>query len=964
MLRLYLIFLSLLSAALIFAQHPHYYQIDDRAGLPSNEVYYLLQDSNRLVWIGTSAGLFNYDGSEFKSFKNSNQNSRAVSNIRIDVDGKVWCQNFSGQLFYVDGDSLHYASERSIAQSNYPVYTVDENGDFYISSDSGIYVFKKSKKQFLSLANQDGKLSFITDVLCNNGRVYYAARERIGYFENGKLSTIIKSNRPAQFSDLYKQSFFEVVDGKVVVLAHGANKNSIWQFSNDSLLWLRDLPAKLDRVFALHKDNAGHIWVGSSNGALCLDENLNDLYGGTLFFSSKSISDVVADAEGNYWFSTLQDGIFIVPSLNVWIHTAENSELPDTRIRQLTKDGNSNLFIGFQNGKVSKYNQRTSELKTIAFPNSHFEIQELYFDSTTQQLYVAQNNFWNVNVENLSTSFLKNGDNIKSFFRIDKQYFFAGTVNDATIAVVRNNEIDRISNFRKKRVRCAKYEESMQRLWVGYSDGLFVYENGNSEELRLEGKPIFATDILLTEDKKVWVSTMSQGVIAFNQKQVVEKLNEVVGITNGYVRKLASKADELWMTAEHHLIRYNTLSKQTSLFNHFDGLPSLEIADIEIMDGKIFLATPKGLVSLPLNMLAENKVPPVVAITNVNINNHDTTLHANYELAYSSNNIKIDFRGIAFRSRGEFTFKYRLLGLDTNWIETNSSSNFARYPSLPAGNYTFEVVAINEDGVESMKPETLQLTILKPYWQQWWFYLLAFLLFGSVLSTVFYLRIRALKKRNALEKKLANSQLSTLKAQMNPHFMFNALSSIQDLVIQQKSEKAQLYLGKFSDLTRKVLNASGNEFITLDAEIEMLSLYLELESLRFEGELVYSLNIDENLEPEEMKIPSMVIQPFVENALKHGLLHQQGKKQLIVSFTKMPDYLLCEIEDNGIGRAASAEIKKRKQHQSFATRATEERLSLLRDYYHIKIEMRIEDKTDADVASGTKVILKIFQFNS
>lgn len=195
---------------------------------------------------------------------------------------------------------------------------------------------------------------------------------------------------------------------------------------------------------------------------------------------------------------------------------------------------------------------------------------------------------------------------------------------------------------------------------------------------------------------------------------------------------------------------------------------------------------------------------------------------------------------------------------------------------------------------------------------------------------------------------------------MNPHFMFNALNSIQDLVLQQDTANAQLYLGKFSELTRKVLEVSGVEFVSLQQEVDMLSLYLELEKLRFGDELKYTLTVSDTIKADEQKLPGMIIQPFVENALKHGLLHKTGEKQLLISFSQNVTSLVCVIDDNGIGRKASAEINARKKkHKSFATNATAERLHLLNEYYGLKIDWHITDKL-----AGTSVEIILPYINS
>ena len=253
----------------------------------------------------------------------------------------------------------------------------------------------------------------------------------------------------------------------------------------------------------------------------------------------------------------------------------------------------------------------------------------------------------------------------------------------------------------------------------------------------------------------------------------------------------------------------------------------------------------------------------------------------------------------------------------------------------------------------------------------------ALIIAGLVLLTLlfYYSRFKAKKKaelvtvelketqkRLAIEKQYKDSELKALKAQMNPHFIFNALNSIQDYIVLNQKNLASDYLGKFADLIRNYLHFSDTGYISVPDEVHNLKLYLELEKLRFEDALDYNFSINDNANSELIKIPTMLIQPYVENALKHGLLHKKDNRALQISITKIsPSIIECIVEDNGIGRAKSKEInqKRAKQHQSFALKATTERLDLLNFGKAQKIGVDVIDLMHEGVAIGTKVILKI-----
>ncbi len=229
-------------------------------------------------------------------------------------------------------------------------------------------------------------------------------------------------------------------------------------------------------------------------------------------------------------------------------------------------------------------------------------------------------------------------------------------------------------------------------------------------------------------------------------------------------------------------------------------------------------------------------------------------------------------------------------------------------------------------------------------------------------AEIITLELKETQKRLALEKQYKDSELKALKAQMNPHFIFNALNSIQDYIVLNQKSLASDYLGKFADLIRNYLHFSDTGFISIPDEVHNLKLYLELEKLRFEDALIYNFEIEANANSEAIKIPTMLIQPYIENALKHGLLHKKDDRVLSISIAKTSEKIIeCVVEDNGVGREKSRAIntKRQQQHKSFALKATTERLNLLNYGKERKIGVEIIDLKEKDIAKGTKVILNI-----
>jgi hypothetical protein len=362
---------------------------------------------------------------------------------------------------------------------------------------------------------------------------------------------------------------------------------------------------------------------------------------------------------------------------------------------------------------------------------------------------------------------------------------------------------------------------------------------------------------------------------------------------------------------------------------------------------------------LPLKPIT-SKAPPI-RIQQVTLDNVPVDFQNGLQIQNRNSDLRIAFEGISFRSRNQFHFEYRIAAIDSAWAATPAEVNFVNYASLQPGSFDFEVRAMDENGLRSAAPAVLHFEVATPFQQQPLFFVLIGL--GVLLFSfaIFQVRLGYLRRRHRMQEQLIHSQLTALKAQMNPHFMFNALNSIQDFVISKDVRNSNLYLTKFSTLMRKVLDASGQNKVRLSDEIDMLRLYLDLEQLRFGAEMTYTIECAEGMDVEGIFLPSMIIQPFVENAIKHGLLHKKGEKRLEIRFKVLDNELICNILDNGVGRKRSAEIKARATvaHTSFSTAATVKRLDLIRSLYGAAVNLAIMDLEANGEAQGTEVKLTL-----
>jgi hypothetical protein len=348
--------------------------------------------------------------------------------------------------------------------------------------------------------------------------------------------------------------------------------------------------------------------------------------------------------------------------------------------------------------------------------------------------------------------------------------------------------------------------------------------------------------------------------------------------------------------------------------------------------------------------------------------NADSVLHSGQllTLPYTDNNLSIEFASLQFTTPGQLRYAYQLEGVDKAWV-TAGKDQAARYNQLRSGHYLLKIKCTDRNGIACKGITSLSLYIVPPFWNTWWFYgCITLLATGAVYRTTKWIQDR--KKEKQLlqlkyEMKLAATEMDTLRAQMSPHFIFNSLNSINTFILKNDRENASGYLGKFSQLVRLILDNSRTEWVLLANELKALKLYIELESLRLDKAFSYQIRIAPEVNVSEALVPPLIIQPYVENAIWHGLSLRQGPGGMItIDILKEHDELRVVISDNGVGRAEAARIESRNniRHKSHGMKITAERLAVVNEVYKVNAAVTVTDCPDAASGlAGTKVLLTI-----
>ena len=969
-----------------FAQSPAAYNLSDLYNFNVKTIYYLHQAQNRKVWISTDQGLFAFDGTDFYKYSNNAYQSE-YSAIREDQEGRIWCVNFAGQVFYTEGDSLklfrdvsEYTGDGLVECS--PVYFPD----IYIGTDCGYIVADFYDKTSLEHVQTDAYAKTSYEILPRGDTIYIDLIRQLQAYKNGFIYIANKVTAAQLQKDSVRSLFsikhaiklpslFSWSDRIMAVNIENDTTFEIYTHKNDTTTIKTFIGLPQPNTAALYYDEyTQQYWLGTNDGVLVFDRDLNH----RLFLQGNSISDIIRDHEGNYWVATLYSGVYIIPSQDIVALNTHNSALLHSSIIDMEKTSNNTLFLIDHAGNLYRYSVTENGLFFLL--NTGKEPKKMTYNSIKKMLHFHGSNIlYDLKAEKLISSYYQN---IKSGTAIDSVHFLISQSETAMITnfetspakppmdtawqqryTLHNNSSiypNKIT-LRYKRSQANTVCRTTGTLYVSYSDGLFFYKNAVEHRVLYKGKPLLISSLHPTTGKGVWAANMEGTLLYIDENEVTP-----IARFGATISQIRQKDSLLFLGTNNGLIRYNLNSRQQEVINTLDGLPSNTVTGLAIVNDTVYVATLKGLARVSVSYHYKNTIAPEVSLAQITVNGKPRAPKGVLKLKPNENSLAFTFTTYALRSQKTFTYAYRIVETGSEW--TNTPLNTVSFTALGPGRYTFQLKAINEDGVESTQAREVRFVIDKPFYQQWWFYISTIASVAMLVAFGFSYRIKNIKRQNTLqqqqknlEKKLAESTITTLKAQMNPHFTFNTMNAVQSLILKGNRDEAYHYLAKFSLLLRENLNVSEKNFIGFDKELEMITTYLELEKLRLRKDFEYHITGTETI--GDIKIPAMIIQPFVENAIKHGLLHKEGKKKLTLNF-QQSKLLQCTVTDNGIGRKAAEAIRKNRKdrHSSFSTGAMEKRFALLRAYYKLDLGFAYTDLEEKNVLTGTQVTLNIPYF--
>ncbi len=485
-----------------------------------------------------------------------------------------------------------------------------------------------------------------------------------------------------------------------------------------------------------------------------------------------------------------------------------------------------------------------------------------------------------------------------------------------------------------------------------------------------------------TNDGRIWVGTKNNGLQSFMPSSTSKKATQVLGNDIGQVSQYLSaiKHDErtglLWFTTDHGLTVFDPTKRTAKVYGIGTGLRNayLNGKGLAVVKGLgVFIGQPNGFCLFPNEANTTQTAPDTlrVALTDFKVFNQSKYFEKNIrntsevELKPSENVFEFEFSAPTAPNADLVNYQFMLDDFDEKWYTTESRKSIT-YTELPPGKYVFRVRALQTDF--DVSPETrLAICILPHWWQTWWFALIIVGLLGLAIWAIIRYRTSQIRHEEQLKtafyKELSEKEMTALRSQMNPHFIFNCLNSINNFIVRNNSQQAASYVTKFSRLIRLVLENSQQQKIPLEKELEALRLYMDLEAMRFDGKFRYEVWVDDAVDEQYLQIPPLLVQPYVENAIWHGLMHKPEGGSVVVDVRMAAEDLLhIEVTDDGVGMERSAELESKTalEHKPQGTLITAGRLHNLNPEKPDQGKVSIHNLVDEQgQPCGTKVVLEI-----
>ena len=1013
------LFCCLVCPCLTYGQTIHFQSYSSAQGLSQNSVYSMAQTKEGFMWFGTQDGINRFDGKNFHlvlptadSAKNSGfgRYSKMITALYADKNDWLWVGTTQEVALY-----NRYVNKFTLPAETYPGFALPQNpfinkiaedrsnNIWILTKNEGLYCYSKTEMKMLPLDWQGGTPDNIISFTCNNEGDIWANSKYEIYKLNGTvffplgIQKIFGSKKPTIFemNIINGEVWFITERSEIIILKEPfSSKPSIIYFSRQyrGNTFLSD--ARL-----IHQSDSNTVWIGSrSNGLIKINfaaktfENASAA-GTSYSLKSQFLLTFFTNPQNITWIG-LSGGLAKYDLQKTQFSLWRNEPLPgkpvpDNKLFSIFSDNDEDFYMGTLNGGLLHLNIKTA--------------QHQYYQP---EKYLKENpeskNIYQIIAANNNVLWMATWGGLYSFNRTTKEFILYSNPGD-----IQTEQLCSVIKLKKQnKLLAGGYKGGLclfnldTKKWEPYRDSKNVLNSSKPLRVRYMQEDDYGNIFMSTEAQNlvrynyvngeftffpalqkvscdcrhfcfdepfIWVAT-TDGLIQVEIKTMkplkVWSMNN--GLPNNYIYAAVPDGyGHIWLSSNAGLASLDYKKGLCRKFTEDDGLQAMEFntaVSYKDSKGNIWFGGINGLNMVNPKLNTENNFSPTPIITGINVMNSPYTsdsaipyIHS-ITLPYTQNFISFEFKSPNFSQSDNVVYEYMMDGIDTGWNK-NGTRNYVNYTQLKPGHYTFRVKAANTNYFWSKAITELEVIIIPPWYKTWWFNLVSIFVLITFFAWLFNQRIKTIHYKAAMSQKITETEMAALKAQMNPHFMFNCINSIDAFIQTNDKYNATLYLNKFAKLIRNVLDSSKENIVPFSKDIETLKLYIQLEELRSENKFKTLLDIDEELISSDYKVPPLIIQPFVENAIIHGLRNKETNDGILsVQVSKTEKHIVYSITDNGIGRVASQKINTGKG-KSYGMEMSYDRVKLFNNEKEASVIYT--DLYDGKIPTGTKVQVNI-----
>lgn len=989
-------------------------------GLVHNFTKKCRKDSKGFLWIITQNGLSRFDGVNFKNFQNSIGDNTSlpyndIADIAIDKNDNIWLAYTKGLCIYNTKKQIFEVIKAKFSTQAISLVYDEKKELIWYNTNTGLFNINTNNFQVNATSQQiNYHQRPYSTCLDHKGQVW-SAIEREGYYVYNTSTNTYSYYSP----NTWPRNFDEDNDGNMwmstwqggLQLLHNYNGSDKEVFD---IFYKNKYDSSIIQNITQSYTLTGKdiLWVLTHTDGIALFDKKEKKFVKQIKYDpttksgllSNFSTSIYADKDGIVWVCSWR-GLSKINKQEQQFQSAELPMLETTYYNLLAgiidDPYNNNIcWLAVHGSGIVKYDKIENKIiERYFFNSSTTKADDVYNWRWVNSIHAdAKKRLWLASYGGAICIDKGKVNKIPAKWDIEKNVHFDGRIlDDGNFWIFTKKGIAKLNTDTKQYTFYKNIKDTSQKeiaanriytalfinsstLLCGTADGLYTLNITTNTSKKI---PTALSDTLdgkwkkfMTLQKindKVYCGTesglveydlLSQKFTVKGKEQEIFKL-EICSLTKDAL-------NNLWIYTLHGLFRYDPLKNQFKKFTALDGIYDNSTDPVQMFtyNKNIYIGYRMAYTKFNPEEVDVNNNLVQPYITDIKINNQsqkiyiDSFSNATLNLHYQQNNLVFDYTGIDYTTSERISFAHKLEGFDKDWVY-DGYKRTATYSNLSGDKYIFKVKSCNSSGIWNNKIAVFNFSIHPPFWQTWWFKILMALAFISTVILIAVERIKLIRKKEeektAVNKMLAELEMRALRSQMNPHFIFNSLNSIQKYIWDNKQEDASEYLTKFSKLIRIILNNSMHKLVTLEDELISLQLYLELEHRRCNNKFDYIINIDKAISPNSVLVPPMLMQPYIENAIWHGLLQKENRGKLSIDIHQLnKKTLICVIEDDGIGRKKAEIIKSRKDNKSvsFGMQITQQRLSVA-DVDGSIGHVKIDDLETNGEATGTRITLEI-----